>query len=308
MEQKKNNNRRLVFSAGGQQGVAYIGVVQALERRFNCRCLTQHYGSFEGTSVGAMTAFLLSLGFTSLDLLLHYQRAPVFSPDMSKLPRNYGLSDIRSFAQRVIVDALVRRGIIKTDDDADALTFRRLVEATGIRLVIGITVIGREKTGGNLEPSENEVSCSAETTPEWPVLDCLLASMAIPPLFGPVAIRIDQDTTVHAVDGALSNGFPFEDDGQDEALGILLKPDRSPSLQQGYSPRTHSVLQYLIYMCELHFYFVASQRGRDIKSRNVITVLCTAAAGTIYQPDANAMQELIGAGERQTKEYFKSVD
>ena len=294
---------RLVLSAGGQQGVAYIGVVQALERHFNCRCLNQHYSSFEGTSAGAMTAFLLSLGFTSLELLLHYQRAPVYCPDMAKLPRNFGLADMRTFLHKVIVDALRSRGI--SGDEAEKITFRRLQEHTKKRLVIGITVIGRDGPNGSMD-SDGEYDASVDNSPEWPVVDCLMASMAIPPLFGPVSIRVDDKTTVYAVDGAMANGFRFGYQTKDdsELLGILLKPERSPSLVMGYSPRTHSVLQYLMYMCELHFFFVASQRGKDIKSSNVITIRCTSAAGTIYQPDANAMQELIAAGEKQTQDYF----
>jgi len=292
---------RLVLSAGGQQGVAYIGVVQALERHFNCRCLNQHYWSFEGTSAGAMTAFLLSLGFTSLELLLHYQRAPVYCPDMAKLPRNFGLADMRTFLHKVIVDALRSRGIAA--DEADGITFRRLQEYTKKRLVIGITIIGRDGPTEGTD-SDGEYDASVDNSPEWPVVDCLMASMAIPPLFGPVAIRVDDKTTVYAVDGAMANGFRFGYQADSEVLGILLKPERSPSLVMGYSPRTHSVLQYLMYMCELHFFFVASQRGKDIKSSNVITIRCTSAAGTIYQPDANAMQELIAAGEKQTQDYF----
>lgn len=305
MDKERQRDRRLVLSAGGQQGVAYIGVVQALERNFNCRCLNQHYGKFEGTSAGAMTSFLLSLGFTSLELLLHYQRAPTFCPDMAKIGINFGLSEMKSFAKRIIIDAMRTRGI--DGDRGETFTFRQLAEHTGNTLVIGITIIGRE---GKSVINSNEVQASIEfnasvdTTPDWPVVDCLMASMAIPPLFGPVAIAVGNDETVYAVDGAMSNGFRFGYESSD-SLGIVLKPERSPSLEQGYTPRTHSLMQYLMYMCELHFYFLASQRGNDIKTGNVITIRCTSAAGTIYQPDANAMQELISAGEKQTQDFFE---
>lgn len=299
-DKEKIRERRLVLSAGGQQGVAYIGVVQALERHFNCRCLTQHYGNFEGTSAGAMTSFLLSLGFTSLELLLHYQRAPTFCPDMAKIGINFGLSEMKSFAKRIIIDAMRTRGI--DNDKAEKLTFRQLADHTGNQLVVGITIIGRE--GAQCSANSTEFNASVTTTPDWPVVDCLMASMAIPPLFGPVAIPVSADSTVYAVDGAMSNGFRFGYEST-EALGVVLKPERSPSLEQGFTPRTHSLMQYLMYMCELHFYFLASQRGKDIRTGNVITICCTSAAGTIYQPDANAMQELISAGEKQTQDFFE---
>jgi predicted acylesterase/phospholipase RssA len=295
------SEKRLVLSAGGQQGVAYIGVVQALERHYNCRCLTQHYEYFEGTSAGAMTSFLLSLGFTSLELLLHYQRAPPYSPDMAKMGQSFGLSDMRNFASKVIADALVSRGLVRAGDHeaAERYTFAQHYQHTGKRLVVGITIIGEQEENGGCR----EFNASVSNSPEWPVLACLLSSMAVPPLFGPVSINTPQGT-VYAVDGAVSNGFRFTY-ASDDTLGIVLKPERPPVLAKGFSPHSHSILQYMIFMCELHLFFVASRRGQDINTGNVITIQCSSAAGTIYQPDANAIQELINAGEQQTQHFFK---
>ena len=53
--------KKLVFSGGGTKGIAYVGVLKYLEENN----LLKHVDTIVGTSVGAVVALLIAIGYTS---------------------------------------------------------------------------------------------------------------------------------------------------------------------------------------------------------------------------------------------------
>ena len=203
---------RLVLSAGGHLGVAFVGSIRILEQKYGVPCLARKFRSFEGTSAGAICAFMLSLGMSSLEIFMYYQQVPEYLPQLSTLSLSKGLSKIDTLANSIIVSALLRYGF--QPEEIKTLTFSQLFNRTKKRTVLGITVIG---------PYDASIDASHETVPDWPVLPCLLSSMAIPGVFEPVLIETPHGP-VYAVDGAISNSFRFP--GKSHYL--LFSPPVSP--------------------------------------------------------------------------------
>jgi len=275
-------------------GLAYIGAIRALEFQYRRRRLSEVYRSFEGTSCGALCAVLLSLGFTSMEILLYYQQVPEFVPDFAGIPTGYGLGRVERLFGRV-VEAIFRAAGI-AEPELATLTFAQLHERTKVRTVIGMTIIG---------PEDRELDASHETVPDWPVLPCLYSSMAIPGVFEPVEIETP-DGKVYAVDGALSNAFrypgrPLGGETADEVLGILLVSRHN---RQGFSPATHSMLSYFTLVCERFFGYMAAARSSELQ--DIVKIFCDSDVGLVGKPTQEAAQRLIRTGEKSCEEYFRA--
>jgi predicted acylesterase/phospholipase RssA len=285
---------RLVLSAGGQMGLAYIGAMRALEFKYQRRNLSEVFSSFEGTSSGAMCAFLLSLGFSSMEILLYYQQVPDYVPDFTGIANRFGLGRIDHLLQRVLESVFKAAGI--PENELLAITFGRFYSLTKVRTVIGMTIIG---------PEDREIEASHETVPDWPIIPCLMSSMAIPGVFEPVEIQTP-DGKIYAVDGALSNAFrypgkPLRDhSGPDSVLGILLLSKPRPS---GFSPTTHTMLTFFTFICERFFNYVATARSREL--HGIIKIFCDSEVNIIAKPSQETIQRLIRAGERSAEEHFR---
>lgn len=278
---------RLVLSAGGQMGIAYIGAIRSLENHYKCRKLSEVFTSFEGTSSGALCAFLLSLGLSSLELLFYYQQVSDYSPNFVGLTTQLGLATIESISKSVLTTVMKRKGI----ENVDTITFDDFSKKTGVKTVIGMTIIGPDE--------EKELDASHETVPDWPILPCLMSSMAIPGIFEPVCITIPTGI-VYAVDGAISNSFRFPQTACSlRTIGILLiqKPKKG-----GFSPTTHNVWNYLNFICERFFHYLALSHAKD-KLPGVIPIYCE-STGMVCRPDSGTIHELLQCGQQTCDDFF----
>lgn len=351
---------RLVLSAGGHLGVAFVGSIRILEQKYGVPCLARKFRSFEGTSAGAICAFMLSLGMSSLEIFMYYQQVPEYLPQLSTLSLSKGLSKIDTLANSIIVSALLRYGF--QPEEIKTLTFSQLFNRTKKRTVLGITVIG---------PYDASIDASHETVPDWPVLPCLLSSMAIPGVFEPVLIETPHGP-VYAVDGAISNSFRFPgkshyplfsppvspqqssfnsisipsnqaavcsksaavcsksaaakvpgvpvgaegseflsetpselpvDETGDDVLGILLF---TIPCRVGYSPETHSIWDYSLFIMQRFFHYLAANQALR-QHRNLITIKCKVEVGILSKPSPDVLLQLISAGETACTEFLNKM-
>lgn len=307
--------KRLVFSGAGQLGVAFIGTIRVLESHYKCNSLSKYYGSFEGTSSGALCATMLSIGLSSLEMLFYYQQVPDYSPTISNLPSRLGFSSVEKTFHATVTLVMKRYGI--PEEKINTITFLELFEMTKIRTVIGLTIIG---------PVSASVDASHESVPDWPFVPCLYSSMAIPGVFEPVAIETPAGT-YYGIDGAISSGFRFPgralgvpfnprdltaalapppnspEESRDDLLGVLI---RQIPTEDGYEPGKYTIWKYFNFICEKFFHYLSI--GRVNEKTGVITVHCESGSGVVYRPTPEKILTLIRAGEKACTEYFNGTN
>jgi len=211
--------KNLVFSGGGVRGYSYVGVLHAVHGA-GVNLLQLH--GCGGTSIGALIATLVCLGFTPAELvdeLLSVHARDIIDFNLTCLLSRFGLDDGSKL--RVYVEGLVVR---KYPESRGQLTFNHLQQA-GKRLVIVACDLNNNA----------ELVLSPETTPDMPVALACHMSMAVPVLFAPVPWRRSamngKDDTVLVVDGGLKNNFPMRYFAPHTTLGLRVTWPAAASLQ-----------------------------------------------------------------------------
>lgn len=159
-------NTGLVLSGGGIKGMAHLGLIKALrEHDVKFDCIA-------GSSAGALTGALIAAGHSPEESLEFFKATPLFSIYYYSTSKP-GLLDSEKF--RPIFEKYF------PDDAFEILNEPLFVTTT------------------NLEIGNWEVHNSG------PLINVLLASASLPPVFSPMLI----DGAMHA-DGGIMNNFPLE--------------------------------------------------------------------------------------------------
>jgi predicted acylesterase/phospholipase RssA len=184
---------RLVFSGGGLRGIAYIGALLAIKDRtkglelYDCPKLKEVVGCSIGSliatficmkvSVSEMHSFLYSLDLQNM-----------FSVSYESVISTFAFND-GSILEKMVQDALALRNVPAN------ITLGDFQKKYTLKLKIGITDL----------TTATYVLASSETMPSMPLALALVASMSLPPIFGP------QKFNGHLYsDGGLINSFPLE--------------------------------------------------------------------------------------------------
>lgn len=196
----------LVFEGAGIRGIAYSGVIKQLQQQG----VLHHIHKVGGTSAGAITAMMVSLGYTADELYdvvsqTKFQQFNdgkyIFFGGFSRLYRNYGWYRANKF--NGWLEMLIER---KTGNAN--ITFRELSEQGFKELFVTATCLNKQKL----------LVFSAETYPDMKIKDAVRISMSIPLYFE--AVYIDTTGNVHkrpqtgqnldlVVDGGLIGNFPI---------------------------------------------------------------------------------------------------
>ena len=186
-----NSFETLYFQGGGVKGTAYGGVVKCLEE-FGCFSKIKRV---VGTSVGAITAALISCGYTANEL-----EAFMFNLNYSSLEDNslfftadvYRMMSSFAYNEGNMLKKIIRDMIHAKTGDAD-ITFLSLHNRSGIETTV---------TAVNL--NTHVLECfNHKITPDVPVSLAVLASAAVPFVFPPVKINGHM-----YIDGGTSCNFP----------------------------------------------------------------------------------------------------
>jgi hypothetical protein len=296
MEQK-----RLIISSGGQMGIAIIGAIRSLERHLNCSKLSERFDSFEGTSAGALVSFMLSIGFSSFEILMFYQSMPEIRPDITAISKKLGLVNLKNIIKQPIENVLSSHSTFPIGaDELSSITFEELELRTGKKLVLGITIIS---------PYEDDLGASSDNCAKWSVFSTLVASMAIPAIFEPVEIDTGSTPPVFAIDGGISNTFRFPrllpthfENSKTSIVGILLQQETGTT---GFKMNTFNPWEYLLFISSRFFYYLSRSKRQDYENLPVIIIPCEISnTGIIMKPDTNTFIKLINRGEIETNNFF----
>jgi len=192
----KNDFRNLIFEGGGVKGVAYAGALAELEHMN----ILSKINRVAGTSAGAITAVLLSLGYSIKDI--------------SEIIANKNFNDFKDDSWGVILDTirLVRKygwhkgknfynwigELIKKKVGKEHLTFRELHNLTGKNEFMELYI-----TGTNLSNQVTEIY-SYETEPNMEIREAVRISMSIP-LFFQAVFRKNKVM----IDGGVTLNYPI---------------------------------------------------------------------------------------------------
>lgn len=177
----------LVLSGGGVKGIAHLGALKALEELG----LLQHINTYAGTSIGALIASLIAIGYSSDEL---YKFISLM--DMSKMKelvfsnllKLFGLDDGKRM--HIIIYKLFEAKNINPN-----ITFIQLYEKIGKTLIITASCLNDKRA----------YYFSHTTDPDMEVLLALRMSISIPIYFAPVKYKGKM-----FVDGGCIDNFPIQ--------------------------------------------------------------------------------------------------
>ncbi len=193
------------FSSGGTKGVAFAGVIRALEEQFQRRWgvpyatwRTDTLRGVSGTSAGAIAALVMALGL-SHEQVRHFLETELRDPwdilpcpDVKMLYEQFGIDDGRHLRERL----------------ANLLALGGLNPQTTLGVFHRITRIELMCVASNLHTGL-PVYMSTWRTPDMRVVDAVFASCCIPLAFTPVSCPLDAHT-MSLVDGTLTCRLPSQ--------------------------------------------------------------------------------------------------
>lgn len=203
---QNNTYENLVFEGAGIRGIAYSGVLSELEEHK----ILDDIVKVGGTSAGAITALMVSLGYTSSELLeiisdTKFQKFNdgeyMFIGGFSRMNSKYGWYKGDAFTEWL-------ETIISDKTGHPEITFMELKTKGFKQLFVTGTCMNKQKL----------IVFSADTYPEMKVKDAVRISMSIPLYFE--AVFIDSQGKVYdendisknldvVVDGGIIGNFPI---------------------------------------------------------------------------------------------------
>lgn len=277
--------RRLVLAGGGIRVVSYVGVLEALQERNLLKSIRE----FCGVSAGALSAFMLALGY-SVDFIRRFVLKYDFTNVRSIEPDNvlefldeYGI-DTGENLQRLVRVLLKHRGFSPTS------TFQELADS------------GRCKTlrvwAADIQFT-TPVEFSATTTPTVQVVTAVHASMAVPLYFKPV---IHPLTETMLVDGGIFENYPMDYLTEDEAkdtLGVTFQFSHRPLEVTDFS-------RFLTLITTGHGATYHQKVIRRHEDRTII-IPCAEFPMMHFEASAEDRQRLIDIGRQAAEEFFSNT-
>lgn len=289
---KRSVYDNLVFEGGGVKGIAYSGAIQALEDA-GILCNIKRVA---GTSAGAITALLLSLGYTAPQITHIFNNTDYTTFEDGWNPfrttTRYGLyvgDTFLSWIKKLITD--------KQFDEE--VTFKQLDEADCRELHIFATDL-------NIK----DVKCfSVHTTPDVKVAEAIRASMSIPLFFAAWQFTDNNPDNHIYVDGGTVFNYPiiaFDSNGHANRRTLGFNLDNLSGEQQTNDLQFNQPIEYVKNL------FNTLLAAQEIKlSKNTIDQQRTihiddyGISATDFNLDTSLKQKLYDSGRYYTLEYLK---
>jgi len=202
--------KRIVFSSGGARIICHAGALKALQEARLLVAVREYIGS----SAGAIAAMALAIGYSIQELTDH-----LLGFDFSELqdPNAFDMENVMSFLDTNGLDngdtmLAYFAKILEQRGFSSRITFAQLKKLRGVTLRVLATDV-QEALPFEFSPAK---------TPDVPILEGVLASVAIPFYFAPrKAPRSDN----LLADGGILYHYPLpylSEQEQEESLGICL--------------------------------------------------------------------------------------
>ena len=273
---KYNNKNVIVLSGGSFKGLAYVGVIKALDK-MNIR---QYLNIFVGTSIGSIFAFLLSLNsyieeieefINSLDF------NKLFKFNIKNLYCNYGLINGDNII-KILEDFTIKKNYNVN------LTFQELKDKTNNTLIINAS---------NITKRQNEIF-DYINTPNLEIIKAIRMSISIPLVFTP----FEYNNYLY-VDGGITNSFMYNytiktlNIKENKIIGVLLNDEINDNKS------FNSYLMNIYYSLYSHMY-------DEIDMNNIIVITIKNCNISTFKINKKDIQNMIDIGYQKTIEYFKT--
>lgn len=179
--------KHIVFSGGGLKGIAFLGVLEFLQRRNSLN--VNSLETFAGSSAGALIAALLVIGYSVAEifkLIYDVDVSSLIDPDVTKLLTLFGVESGHKFMNK-FKEMFYLKGF------GPDVSFMDLYQKTQKRLVVTASCLGK---GIKYFDYEN--------SPDMSVILALRMSIAIPLIFTAVQYKGD-----YYVDGGMLDNVPI---------------------------------------------------------------------------------------------------
>jgi predicted acylesterase/phospholipase RssA len=274
--------RWLVFAGGGMKGISYIGALEELQ----ARSMLTFIRGVAGVSIGSLFAAAIALGYTIEELKnecmgLDFAALQNFNEEtLFDVFDTYGVDDGANL-RRFLCDLLAKKG------HGPGLRFKDLKGSAELRIYAC-----RLDNGVVTE-------FSARATPAVPIVDAIMASMAIPLYFRPVIIG-----GLHYIDGGVTNNYPIgalSPTEQRYALGFVFLKNR-PLFHAADTDRNHfgAYVQQLIRIMGMDRY------RAQLKLFEKRTVLIDTGATSVleFSLTDDSKKILIAAGRNAVAKFY----
>ena len=284
------NVTHLVLSGGALKGIAFLGVLECLQRRQSLRL--PGLSVFVGSSVGALISSLISIGYSSAQLFKIVMDTDISSmakPELSNLLTHNGL-DSGHLVVNKIKELFRRKGVDPN------ITLKEHHEYTGTRLVITVSCLGKG------------VRYFDHTTqPDLCVISAIRMSISYPGYF--TAVRYQGD---YYVDGGMLDNVPiaFLSDVPPDRVVVIrtstVSPERQPSTPSEDTFESFLWLLWLTNAREMERLRLESKRiTRDIHRRSTIHIIITPYSSPIA-PSQAEKRVLLRDGYKAAIDYLSS--
>lgn len=275
----------LVFKGGGVLGIAYAGAIEALEKEGILKDIKRT----AGTSAGAVAALLISLGYSSQEIVnvLGDTNFKKFQDDLNplKLTSKYGLywgEKLLTWVQSIIDE--------KTGNPN--LTYAEL-KNKGYKT---LKVFASDLNTTTL------TEFSFEKTPDIKICESIRASMSIPLFFDAWKFPDEKPNNHIYVDGGVLYNYPITAfDDLDKTLGFFIDINE---VDDGLD--FNDVSSYLKHL----FRTVLNAQDVDFfktieKEKTTVIIKNKGIAITNFSLSKEQQDTLYHEGKRATKDYFK---
>lgn len=316
---EKETYENLVFEGAGIRGIAYCGAIKELESQGMMASVKR----VAGTSAGAITALLLSLGYKADEIssIIGTTNFRKFNDGniwlfggVYRFTKSYGWFRKQAF------EKWLGKLIAQKTGDAD-ITFQKMNQAGYKALYVTGTCLNRQKL----------IVFSAESYPHMKVLDAVAISMSIPLYFE--ASFIDQNGQVFKgrkkpegldilVDGGLIANFPIaifdETDAQQESpsrkpnvhtIGFRIDEPRQIELDQADTSALMNVPinNFRNYVTALYIFTIENLNRHSLTPedwKRTISISSEGIGPRIRKLSQTEKNTLIASGQKATRHFF----
>ena len=308
--------KNLVFEGAGMKGLAYIGVLEELEKEN----VLQHIEKVGGTSSGGITAMCIALGYTPKemkDIIYHTpfkqfnEGKGFFIGGLIRFKKNFGWYKGNKFGE------WVEQIIVGKTGDSN-ITFEEWI-AKGFKPLY--------VTAASLTKQES-VLFSAETYPKMKVKDAIRVTMSIPFYFEPVYIdKLGQIVTEPenpndynlVVDGGVVENYPiYMFDGVDlngnktvnpETLGVRI--DRTAQVKNDKQRKGLAgmpIKNYKDYVTAMYRLMLENLNRQNLSEghwQNTISIDDGSVGSRVRAVSVEEKEVLLHNGRKAVKDFFR---
>jgi NTE family protein len=313
--------RNLIFEGGGVRGIAYLGALKVLDEKN----ILENVEQVGGSSAGAITAFLIGLGYSFEEI----KRIILEEVKVSEFRDGGGLFSKKSF--------ISQKGLYKGDKFyqwAQDTVAKKLGQPKATFNDLRLKLIEQQSQsecahhpyrfrniafiGSNISTGYYEIF-SCETSEAMPIADAVRISMSYPFFFAPFqASENGHDPQGHYyVDGGLLKNYPidlFDKSSLEpnlETLGFRIDlPEEIEVLSRKKQPTAHPIHDFVGFVHALVSTAIngeTNQHKRSLDDSRTVYIntqdVQTMDLDIDKKPEKIAL--LIKEGEKATRDYFK---